>query len=81
MGGSMFLDYFALGVLFFVIVVIFYGVIAIHDIPYEIAKKAQSSPAGCIAYCGMGEFIYLTCHLALFVDLGDLVSRGSGLGI
>lgn len=39
MGGSMFLDYFALGVLFFVIVVIFYGVIAIHDIPYEIAKK------------------------------------------
>ncbi|MGL4749048.1 MAG: DUF3302 domain-containing protein, partial [Shewanella sp.] len=34
-----FLDYFALGVLFFVIVVIFYGVIAIHDIPYEIAKK------------------------------------------
>lgn len=35
----MFLDYFALGILFFVIVVIFYGVIAIHDIPYEIAKK------------------------------------------
>ncbi|PTA49409.1 GTPase [Shewanella morhuae] len=35
----MFLDYFALGVLLFVVVVIFYGVIAIHDIPYEIAKK------------------------------------------
>ncbi|MFV0595025.1 DUF3302 domain-containing protein [Shewanella sp.] len=35
----MFLDYFALGILFFVIIVIFYGVIAIHDIPYEIAKK------------------------------------------
>lgn len=35
----MFLDYFALGVLFFVIVFIFYGVIAIHDIPYEIAKR------------------------------------------
>ena len=35
----MFLDYFALGILFFVVVVIFYGVIAIHDIPYEIAKK------------------------------------------
>lgn len=33
------LDYFALGVLLFVVVVIFYGVIAIHDIPYEIAKK------------------------------------------
>ena len=35
----MFLDYFALGVLLFVVVVIFYGVIAIHDIPYEIAKR------------------------------------------
>nr|WP_250885633.1 DUF3302 domain-containing protein [Shewanella jiangmenensis] len=33
------MDYFALGVLLFVVVVIFYGVIAIHDIPYEIAKK------------------------------------------
>ncbi|MBR9726417.1 DUF3302 domain-containing protein [Shewanella intestini] len=34
----MFLDYFALTLLFFVALVIFYGVIAIHDIPYEIAK-------------------------------------------
>jgi hypothetical protein len=36
---QMFLDYFALGILFFVIIIMFYGVIAIHDIPYEIAKK------------------------------------------
>jgi hypothetical protein len=35
----MFLDYFALGILFFVVIFIFYGIIAIHDIPYEIAKK------------------------------------------
>jgi len=35
----MFLDYFALGVLVFVAIVIFYGIIAIHDIPYEIAKS------------------------------------------
>ena len=34
----MFLDYFALGLLFFVGVVMFYGIIVIHDIPYEIAK-------------------------------------------
>ena len=34
----MFLDYFALGLLIFVAIVIFYGIIAIHDIPYEIAK-------------------------------------------
>jgi hypothetical protein len=31
------LDYFALGLLFFVGLVLFYGVIALHDIPYEIA--------------------------------------------
>ena len=35
----MFLDYFALGLLIFVGLVMFYGIIAIHDIPYEIAKK------------------------------------------
>jgi hypothetical protein len=33
-----FLDYFALGVLIFVAVTLFYAIIAIHDIPYEIAK-------------------------------------------
>jgi hypothetical protein len=31
------LDYFALGLLVFVGVVLFYGIIVIHDIPYEIA--------------------------------------------
>lgn len=35
----MFLDYFALGVIVFVAIFLFYGVIVIHDIPYEIAKK------------------------------------------
>jgi hypothetical protein len=35
----MFLDYFALFMLFFVGIVLFYGVIVIHDIPYEIAEK------------------------------------------
>ena len=34
----MYLDYFALFLLFFVAIVLFYGIIAIHDIPYEIAK-------------------------------------------
>ena len=34
----MFLDYFALGLMFFVLITIFYAIIAIHDIPYEIAK-------------------------------------------
>jgi len=37
--GDPFLNYFALGLLFFVVVVLFYGIIAIHDIPYMIAKS------------------------------------------
>jgi hypothetical protein len=37
--GDPFLNYFALGLLIFVIIVLFYGVIAIHDIPYLIAKS------------------------------------------
>lgn len=33
------LEYIALGILIFAAVTIFYGIIVIHDIPYEIAKK------------------------------------------
>ena len=33
------LNYFALGLLVFVVIVLFYAVIAIHDIPYLISKK------------------------------------------
>ncbi|CAA0078786.1 Inner membrane protein YiaW [BD1-7 clade bacterium] len=33
------LDYFALGLLVFVGLVLFYGIIVVHDIPYEIAHK------------------------------------------
>jgi hypothetical protein len=36
-----FLNYFALGLLIFVVVVIFYGIIAIHDIPYRIANARE----------------------------------------
>jgi hypothetical protein len=36
--GDPFLNYFALGLLVFVVVVIFYGIIAIHDIPAKIAE-------------------------------------------
>jgi hypothetical protein len=37
------LSYFALGILFFVVLVLAYGMIAIHDIPYLIAK-ARNHP-------------------------------------
>ena len=35
----MILEYVALFILIFVVLVLFYGIIAIHDIPYEIAVK------------------------------------------
>jgi hypothetical protein len=36
--GDPFLNYFALFLLLFVVVVLFYGIIAIHDIPAKIAE-------------------------------------------
>jgi hypothetical protein len=47
-----FLNYFALGLLFFVVVVLFYGIIAIHDIPYLIAKSRQHPHADAIHAAG-----------------------------
>ena len=35
------LNYFALGLLFFVVITLFYAVIAIYDVPYEIAAGAS----------------------------------------
>src|SRR5712691_3124353 len=37
--GDPFLNYFALGIVIFVVVVLFYGIIAIHDVPHIIAKS------------------------------------------
>jgi hypothetical protein len=37
--GDPFLNYFALFLLLFVVVVLFYGIIAIHDIPARIAES------------------------------------------
>ncbi|ELI6449375.1 GTPase [Photobacterium damselae subsp. damselae] len=48
----MFLDYFALGLLFFVALVLFYGIIVIHDIPYEIAKTRNHPHQDAIHYAG-----------------------------
>lgn len=48
----MFLDYFALGVLVFVFIVIFYGIIILHDIPYLIAKSRNHPHADAIHVAG-----------------------------
>ena len=50
--GDPFLNYFALGLLIFVAVIIFYGIIAIHDIPAEIAEKRHHPHADAIHAAG-----------------------------
>lgn len=46
------LDYIALGMLFFVGITLFYGIIVIHDIPYEIAKKRNHPQQDAIHVAG-----------------------------
>lgn len=46
------LNGFALGLLFFVAIVLFYGIIAIHDIPYEIAKARKHPQQDAIHVAG-----------------------------
>ena len=46
------LEYLALGMMIFVGIVFFYGIIAIHDIPYEIAKKRGHPHLEAIHYAG-----------------------------
>ena len=47
-----FLNYFALGLLIFVVITLFYGIIAIHDVPYEIAKSRDHPQQDAIHVAG-----------------------------
>ena len=46
------LEYIALGILVFAAVTVFYGIIAIHDIPYEIAKHRKHPQQDAIHIAG-----------------------------
>ena len=46
------LEYVTLGIMIFVGIVFFYGIIAIHDIPYMIAKKRDHPHSEAIHYAG-----------------------------
>lgn len=48
----MVLEYVALGLLIFVALVFFYGIIVIHDIPFEIAEKRKHPHADVIHVAG-----------------------------
>ena len=66
-----FLSYFALAINVFVFLTLAYGIIAIHDIPYNI-EGAEPPASGCDPRGGVGA-----CHLAVPLDMGnDLPSGG-----
>ena len=48
----MVLDYVALGILIFAAITLFYGIIVIHDIPYEIAVHRNHPHQDAIHYAG-----------------------------
>ena len=54
---NLILDYASLGILMLVILILIYGLIAIHDIPYEIAKKRNHPQQ---------EAIHVTGWISLF---------------
>lgn len=75
----MFLDYFALGVLIFVFLVIFYGIIILHDIPYLIAKKRNHPHADAIHVAGWVSLF--TLHVIWpFLWIGPRFTARSGDG-
>ncbi len=55
------LDYVALGILVFAVITVFYGIIAIHDIPYEIAKHRNHPQQDAIHIAGWVSL--LTLHI------------------
>jgi hypothetical protein len=51
------LNYVALGLLIFVVVFVFYAVIMVHDIPYEIAKKRRHPHQDAVHVAGWSTLI------------------------
>ena len=54
-----FLNYFALGLLFFVVIVLVYGIIAIHDIPAQIAHARHHPHEDAIHAAGWLSLVML----------------------
>ena len=79
-GNYVFSIIFALGVLIFVFLVIFYGIIILHDIPYLIAKKRNHPHSDAISRRGVGQPVYAARNMAIFMDLGHSLSAGARLG-
>ena len=76
----MFLDYLALFFLIFASLAIFYGIIAIHDIPYEIAKKRNHPHLEAIHYAGCVSLFTLHVIWAFLWSWARLWQKENGWG-
>jgi hypothetical protein len=77
--GDPFLNYFALGLLIFVVVVLFYGIIATRY-PIPNRKVAQSPARRRHSRRRMGESVHVARDLALPLDLGNGLPARTRLG-
>ncbi|ARM90156.1 hypothetical protein RHEC894_CH03903 [Rhizobium sp. CIAT894] len=77
----MFLDYFALGVLFFTVITLFYAVIAIHDIPHIIAKKRNHPHQDAIHVAGWVSLFTLHAIWPFLFIWATLYREDRGWGI
>lgn len=77
----MFLDYFALGVLIFVVLTLFYGIIAIHDIPHLIAKGRNHPHQDAIHIAGWVSLFTLHAIWPFLFIWATLYREDRGWGI
>ncbi|WP_097142415.1 DUF3302 domain-containing protein [Rhizobium subbaraonis] len=77
----MFLDYFALGVLIFVVLTLFYGIIAIHDIPHLIAKARNHPHQDAIHIAGWVSLFTLHAIWPFLFIWATLYREDRGWGI
>ena len=53
------LEYIALGILIFAAVTVFYGIIVVHDVPYEIAVHRNHPHQDAIHYAGWISLLFM----------------------
>nr|WP_246713746.1 DUF3302 domain-containing protein [Rhizobium esperanzae] len=75
------MDYFALGVLLFTVITLFYAVIAIHDIPHIIAKKRNHPHQDAIHVAGWVSLFTLHAIWPFLFIWATLYREDRGWGI
>ena len=75
------LEYFALGLVFFVILVLFYGIIVVHDIPYEIAVHRDHPHQDAIHVAGWISLFTLGAIWPFLWIWATLYKPGKGWGM